>query len=116
MGTFFHPITLIGESGQSETTNALVDNGSSFTTMPRPLLESLSVSPFARTRLRLANGQSTEADIGETLAQINDLAPRTVLCVFGERDVPPILGAHALEALLLGVDPDQRGLVPLEAW
>ena len=116
MGTFFHPITLFGPTGAPETLEALVDTGSSFTTVPAPLLERLGVRAFARVRLRLANGQVAEADIGEVRAELNGLPRRTIFCVFGEPQAPPTIGAHTLEAFLLGVDPDQRRLVPLEGW
>jgi predicted aspartyl protease len=116
VGTFFHTIRLISPSGVSEVLEALVDTGSTFTTVPRPILERLGVVPFARARLRLANGQIAEQDIGEVLAEIDGLHRRTVVCVFGEPDAPPLIGAQTLETFLLGVDPDQRRLVPLEAW
>ena len=116
MGTFFHPITLIGPEGTRETLEALVDTGSTFATVPRPVLDRLGAEPFARVRLRLANGQVAEGDIGEVAAEINGLHRRTIICVFGEPDSPPLMGAQTLETFLLGVDPDQHRLVPLEAW
>lgn len=116
MGTFFHPITLIGPAGEMETVEALVDTGSTFSTMPRPLLERLGVVPFARARLRLADGRVAEEDLGEVLAEVDGLRRRTIICVFGGPGALAILGAHTLEAFLLGVDPEQRRLVPLEAW
>jgi predicted aspartyl protease len=116
VGTFLHPIRLIASSGVSETLDALVDIGSTFTTVPRPVLERLGVVPFARVRLRLANGRTSDEDIGEVMAEIDGLHRRTVICVFGEPDVPPLVGAQTLETFLVGVDPDQRRLVPLEAW
>jgi len=116
VGTFFHPITLYGADDRKETLDGLVDTGSTFTTVPRPLLQSLGVSPFARIRLRLANGQTTDAEVGEVRAALNGGAARTIICVFGEEGAPILIGAHALESFLLGVDPDQKRLVPLEAW
>jgi len=116
MGTFFHPITITGPSGESETLDALVDTGSSFTTVPRPVLERLGVQPFTRARLRLATGQVIVADLGEVTAELDGLDPRTIICVFGEADSAALLGAQALENFMLGVDPDQRRLVPLEGW
>jgi predicted aspartyl protease len=116
VGTFFHAFTLIGASGDVETLDGLVDTGSTFTTVPRPLLEGLGVNAFARIRLRLANGEPTEADVGEVSAQILDLVPRTIICAFGEPGAPTILGAHALEAFLLGVEPVEKKLVPVEGW
>ncbi|HLF70686.1 MAG TPA: aspartyl protease family protein [Dehalococcoidia bacterium] len=116
MGTFEHPITLTAANGESETINGLVDTGATFSTVSRSTLRRLGVTPFARIRLRLADGNSTEAEVGEVTAQILGMPPRTIICVFGENGAPPSIGAHALEAFLLGVDPDQKRLVPLEAW
>jgi excinuclease ABC subunit B len=115
VGTFFHPITIIGPNG-AETVEALVDTGSTFTTVPRPLLQRLGVVPFTRARLRLANGQVVEADLGEVRAELDGLAPRTIICAFGEPESSPLIGAQALENFLLGVDPDGRRLVPIEGW
>jgi predicted aspartyl protease len=116
LGTFFHPITLIAPSGAAETLEALVDTGSTFTTVPSPILERLGVAPFASVRLRLADGRVAERDIGEVRAEVDGLPGRTIICVFGEPDAPATLGAQTLETFLLGVDPDQKRLVPLEAW
>ena len=116
MSTFFYPITLISDAGTSETFEALVDTGSSFTTISRVALNSLGVQPFARVRLRLANGQLTETELGAIDARIDDYAQRPIICAFGEPAAPPIMGAHTLEAFLLGVDPDGHRLVPLIGW
>ncbi len=116
MGTFFHPITLVGAAGDSETLDALVDTGSSFTTVPREVLMRLGCTPFTRARLRLANGHVIEADLGEITAELNGGVPRTIICAFGEPGSAPLIGAQALENFMLGVDPDQKRLVPLEGW
>jgi len=34
--------------------------------------------------------------------------------VFGDEGIVPLLGAYALEGLLLGVDPINKRLVPIE--
>jgi len=117
LGTFSHPVTLIAARGdQTEAVEALVDTGSTFSTVPRAIFERLGVVPFARAILRLANGQVSEQYLGEVLAEIDGLPRRTIICVFGALEAPSTLGAHTLEAFLLGVDPDRHRLVPLEAW
>ena len=40
----------------------------------------------------------------------------TVICVFGEPDAPATIGAHTLEAFLLGVGPVGRRLIPVEGY
>lgn len=116
MGTFLHPLTLIGPEGATETVEALVDTGSTFTTVPRPVLSRLGVAPFTKARMRLANGQVVEQDIGEVTAEVDGLHRRTIICVFGEAGAPALIGAQTLETFLLGVDPEARRLVPVEAW
>ncbi|HVP06178.1 MAG TPA: excinuclease ABC subunit UvrB [Dehalococcoidia bacterium] len=116
MGTFFHPITLFRADGAPETFDALVDTGSSFSTVPAPVLSRLGVKPFAKVRLRLATGEAVMRDIGEVRATFDGQEPRTIICVFGDPDAPALIGAQALENFMLGVDPDQKRLVPLEGW
>jgi len=116
MGTFFHPLTLIGPSGNQETVEVLVDTGSSFSTVPRPVLEALGVEPFATARLKLATGEPVEQEIGEVQAEVDGLHRRTIICVFGAPDAPALMGAQTLETFLLGVDPDQKRLVPVDGW
>ena len=117
MGTFTHPITLYSESGEaSETLEALVDTGSSFTTIPRPILEQLGVRPFATVKLRLATGQIVERQIGETPVELDGLPRRTVICVFGDPEATSLIGAQTLENFLLAVDPDGKRLMPVDGW
>ena len=115
MGTFTHPITLIGPPGaRPETLNALVDTGATFTSAPASTLERLGVRPQRRVRLRLASGQVVEQDIGEVTAEMDGVTT-TIICVFSPEDSHPLIGAHTLEAFLLAVDPIEQKLVPIEA-
>ena len=114
MGTFFHPITVIGPDGE-ETVEALVDSGASFTTMPASLLRRLGVTPHRRARLRLADGQSAEWDIGRVRLAIDGMEEPD-LCIFGAEEAPPTIGAHTLQAMLLAVDPVDHRLVPTEGF
>src|SRR5438093_5575961 len=114
MGTFFHPITLVGPDGE-ETVEALVDTGASFTTAPRSLLERLGVEPHRRARLRLADGRVGEWDLGRITARIDGQEEET-LCLFGTEEAPATIGAYTLEGLLLGVDPLGERLIPREGF
>lgn len=115
MGTFFHPITLIGPSGEQEALEGLVDTGSTFTSIPRGVLEKLGVEPRREVRLRLANGTSHTQQLGRVTIQLDGVEEVTFV-VFGEPDSPPTIGAVTLETLLLGVDPVTQRLVPIEGW
>ncbi len=115
MGTFTHPITLIAASGsETETVEALVDTGATFTSIPSPILERLGVAPVRKIRLGLANGEVVEGNMGEVVAQL-DGQRSTIWCVFRPPDAPPLIGVHTLEAFLLTVDPVEQILVPKDA-
>ena len=116
MGTFTHAITLHSASGEtSETLEALVDTGAMFTAIPTPVLERLGVTPFRTMPVRFANGQVEQWQLGHVEAEL-DGQRMPILCLFGSADAPPLIGAHALEAFLLAVDPVEQRLVRKEAF
>jgi predicted aspartyl protease len=115
MGTFMHPITLIGPSGQRRTVDALVDTGSTFTSVPGDMLRQIGVESRREVRLRLADGRSHTQQLGRVLIQLNGVEEITFV-LFGEPESPPTIGAITLETLLLGVDPAGQRLVPIEGW
>lgn len=49
------------------------------------------------------------------MALIDDNSPRTRICAFSAVDARPILGAHTLEAFLLGVDPVAKQVMAVDA-
>ncbi|HLB12068.1 MAG TPA: aspartyl protease family protein [Dehalococcoidia bacterium] len=115
MGTFFYPVTLIGPSGETVTLDALVDTGAMFTTIPATVLQRLGVRPFRTLPVRFASGQTAQWGLGQVDAEL-DGQRMPILCLFGSPDAPPLIGAHALEAFLLTVDPVEERLVPKEAY
>jgi predicted aspartyl protease len=115
MGTFLHPITLIGATGERVTVDALVDTGATFTTMPSETLLELGVRPHRIVRLRLADGRSHEQELGHMLVEVDGLEGPTYV-LFGSEGAPASIGAITLEGFLLGVDPVAKRLVPVEGW
>ena len=115
MGTFFYPITLIGANGERKTIDALVDTGATFTTMQRDLLTSLGVQPRRRVRMRLADGLAHEQDVGNVEVELDGIEDQTPV-IFADSGAPSAIGSVTLETLLLGVDPVNQRLVPLEGW
>lgn len=116
MGTFTHPITLMAPSdGAAETIEALVDTGSTFASVPAPVLERLGVVSHRTVTLRLADGQLERRRLGEVKVEL-DGVEETILCAFGEPGSPAVIGAHTLEAFLLAVDPVEGRLVPVEGY
>ncbi len=115
MGPFTHPITLHPASGNAtEALDALVNTGSTFTSIPSPILERLGVEPHRSVTLRLADGRVEEQAVGRVLADLNGEA-EFIICVFADPDAPSIIGTHTLEVFLLGVDPVEQRLAPVEA-
>jgi clan AA aspartic protease len=115
MGPFFSVTVGLGDpQGQRfEDVDALVDTGATLTTAPASLLKRLGVTPTRKGTFRLANGQQVEMDMAETRVSVEGLETTTWVR-FGEEAAPALLGALTLEGLLLGVDPFNRRLIPVE--
>ena len=113
MGTFYHSLTILSSTGESEEqVEALVDTGSIYLWLPRPLLERLGYRRVTTRPFILATGERVEREL--TIAQVrigNETLP--LLCVFGDEAGMPLLGAMVLEAFGLGVDPVNQRLVPV---
>jgi len=60
----------------------------------------------------MANGSIIERDVCRINLRIGQDVQFT-LCVFGDEDSEPLLGATALEEFALGVDPVNHTLVPV---
>lgn len=89
----------------------LVDTGAEGTWIPRPVLESLGITPERTEQYRMANGSVLEREVGFAIVHVAGItAPDLV--VFAEPDDLTILGARSLEGLNLRVDPRQKQLVP----
>jgi carbon-monoxide dehydrogenase small subunit len=114
MGTFKVDVEIGDPQGERyERIAATVDTGSTYTVLPRALLTRLGVRPHARGRFRLADGRVAEDEIGRTWIRIDGRSEIT-LVVFGDEGAVPLLGAYALEGLLLAADPVSKRLVPVE--
>ena len=114
MGTFQIEIEIGDPQGERfEQVSTLVDTGSTYTVVPRPLLERLGVQPHTRDRFRWADGRVVEEDIGRTWVRVDGRSEIT-LVVFGEEGASPLLGAYTLEGFRLAPDPVGRRLVPVE--
>jgi predicted aspartyl protease len=120
VGTFTYKLTLHGVAANgaqrpARTLDALVDTGAMFTSVPAEVLEELGVKPFRTMPVKYANGESADVPMGEIEAEL-DGQRMPILVLFGAKGVPALLGAHALEAFLLMVDPISKKLVRHEAF
>lgn len=110
MGTFSVNVEVSGsEAGPFVTVDALVDSGSTYTVLPKALLEELGVEPRRRGRFELADGTEVERDLGRVWIRFEGHLEHT-LVVFGE---DALLGAVTLEEFLCVVDPIKQRLVPV---
>jgi carbon-monoxide dehydrogenase small subunit len=114
MGTFKVDVEIGDPQGERyEHVEALVDTGATYTVLPRPLLQRLGVEPHASATLRLADERVVEREVGQTWLRVGGRDVIT-LVVFADESAAPLLGAYALEGLLLAADPVGKRLVPVE--
>ena len=112
MGTVNVTIGIGDPQGQRfEELEVEVDTGSTFTAVPREMLERAGV-PIARTvQSVLADGSQAPVDLGITFIRIEGLEFPTQV-IFAEAGEPSLLGVVTLEEALLAVDPVAGRLIP----
>ena len=116
MGTFHVSIAIGDSQGQRwEAVEALVDTGSTYTWLPRPLLKRLGVLPQLRRGFETADGRVIERDMAITLVRWNEETMPT-LVVFGGGSDAILLGAYTLESFGVAPDPVNQRLVRVRGW
>ena len=93
---------------------ALVDTGSTYTTIPANMLIQLGVAPEGRRRFELADNSLVEYPVGQVRTRLEG-QELVVLAVFAAEDSDPLLGVTALETFGLGADPINQRLIPIPA-
>ena len=91
--------------------DVLVDTGSEYTWVPRPVLEELGIKTERQQGFVVVDGRRIDRDIGYALLRAAG-AEAPDLVVFAESGDMTLLGAHSLEGLNLKVDPVRKALVP----
>lgn len=89
----------------------MVDTGSEYNWIPRPLLEDLSIRPQRIDRFQTADGRLLEREIGFAILYAGGRSAPSIV-VFAEPGDLVLLGAHGLEGLNVRVDLLQKALVP----
>jgi clan AA aspartic protease len=113
MGTFQATVEIGDADGKRyEAVEALVDTGSTYTWVPRDVLQHLRVEPVGRREFETADGRVIERDVGRTWIRIDGHSEIT-LVVFGEEGSRALLGAYTLEGFGLAPDPLGRRLIPV---
>ena len=92
----------------------MVDTGSEATWIPRRQLEQIGLKPEKRQPFQMAKGQQVYRDIGYGVVRVGQRETIDEI-VFAEKGDYVLLGARALEGLLLWVDPKNKKLIEIEA-
>jgi hypothetical protein len=106
MTTFSHPITIIGQSGDSETIEALVDVDHLFALIPYAILRRLDFWPDRSHRYR-----ARERGLGQVQGELLGQRGSITYLVAAENESPRI-GRHTLDSFVVDVDAESKTLVP----
>jgi aspartyl protease family protein len=113
LDTFTVPVQVGDSNGRAFVDiQALVDTGSTYTSIPVDILSGLGVEVIERHPFGLADESIVEYGIGEAKIRL-DGRERTVVVVFMPDNSSPLLGATTLEIFGLGVDPVGMRLAPV---
>ncbi len=114
MGTFRQKVTIsnLGDPSKLIELEMVIDSGATYTWVPQELLSEIGIAPLAKRKLKLANGEIVERNIGFINIAIKEEVLPT-LCIFVDPESEPLLGAHTLDGFSLGVDPVNKTLVPI---
>lgn len=114
MGVFTYPIEIgAAPEGPFLQFDAFVDSSAFYTQVPASVLHDLGVEAIDRAIFVMADGSRVESELGNVRIRIDGRENWTI-CVFAEEGTPALLGAYALEAFLLGVDPVAKRLIRVE--
>src|SRR5436853_4660103 len=114
MGLFHVRVKVTGPTGRSEDLDLLVDSGATFVVLPRPVADRLELRATRTVPFQTAGERTETWPVAEVRVTINGLEVTTPCVVTPEG--PGLLGAVALESLLLAVDPVEKRLVPVQGF
>ncbi len=112
MGTITVTIQVGDPQGNRfEELDIIVDTGSTYTAVPRAILERLGTPVDRSMPSKTAGGRMVPVDVGETTIRLEGLQFHTPV-IFAEEHEPSLLGVVALEQAALVVDPVEGRLMP----
>jgi clan AA aspartic protease len=91
----------------------VVDTGATYSAVPEAVARELGLRRNREVTVRLADGTRQVRPLVEVRVLFDGRETPTLAFTMPD-DAPPLLGAHALEGLGLGVDPVEKRLVPVE--
>ena len=94
--------------------HALVDTGSTYTWIPRDLLQRMDVVPEEEWPFELADGREVRYAVASIQIKLHG-RERPTIVVFAPTGSEPILGAYTLEGFRLAADPVNERLIPVPA-
>ena len=94
-----------------EDIEVTVDTGSTYTAVPRAMLQRLGVPVWRSLPSETADGRIVPVDIGETAIRLEGVEFHTPV-IFAEDHEPSLLGVVSLEEAALAVDPVAEILIP----
>ena len=96
---------------QFEDVEVVVDTRSTYTTVPREMLQRLGVPVKRSLPSETAEGRILPVDVGEASIRLEGLEFHTPV-IFAEPGEPSLLGVVSLEQAALAVDPLAGRLIP----
>ncbi|NCO32561.1 MAG: hypothetical protein GW893_01640 [Armatimonadetes bacterium] len=118
MGMFKVDVTLTNPNDRSRAFSEKfwVDTGALYSFVPEDRLESIGIEPLRPRELILADGRRERRLLGEALFEVVGQEEQlTCQVIFAPKDSLFLLGATALEAFGLDVDPTTKSLKPMLA-
>ena len=109
MAHAYAEVAFHGPNGRMEKKTLMVDTGALFTWIPASLAESLGVQHEELRPFRIATGEVVHRWVGYLLVEVLGSKAPTIV-VLGDEGIQGLLGVHALEGLLLEVDPTNHVL------
>ena len=115
MGTVIATIEVADLQGRnSQRVEVEVDTGSTYTALPRGMLQALGVMAERTAASLLADGSEKPVQIGYARVRVEGTQIVTPV-IFAEEGEPSLLGVITLEDALLAVDPVNNELIPVVA-
>ena len=112
MGTLKVTIAVGDSQGrQFEELDVTVYTGSTYTTVPRAMLNMMGDPGRKVTPSETADGSIVPVDVGEATIRLQGLQFHTPV-IYAEENEPSLLGVVSLEQTALGVDPLAGRLIP----
>lgn len=114
MGLFNVSGRLTGPTGRTQAVELLVDTGATFLVVPRALADQLELRPSRTCPIQTAGSREENWPLAEVRLALNGHEVTTPCLIVPQG--PVLLGAVALESLLLSVDPVAKPLVPVKGF